>query len=421
MMTSANLSADTYTRLLAHAEPERGYHLWLPEPRVESASKYPHESVRIGDVGVISPEGNFDVFFNICLPQNHPRQHPHGVPEGFKQIKLSSKDVKITEDPDYRGCIATTENCKTRVNVTGANPNLVTVKGTESELTPVAALLIVPSGADKYDVRDPSVFQMEAIRMGKTWYEFALNKLARTTISHDSLYLITGHDKVSRWRISAINVPNDIGVQYTKNRCTIRYKEGQEPNKTICRSISGTGKIYAVSTRGFKIAINEKMFCSLLQSSNGEGLPTDFNHKIYHPLDGINSILLDEAHHCDMAVTHDNMWKDIVDELPSIRSGSEEVAAAITRKGYVLLSHAGCAYFTKCGDDLMYSSRQGFMGRAMTKLASLVKNKQPKYIDNEEKREKASHKYVDSGFLSSVCRISRRIWSVAGDQFRVVE
>ncbi|KAI6004514.1 hypothetical protein F5J12DRAFT_770093, partial [Pisolithus orientalis] len=134
-MTSANLSADTYTRLLAHAEPERGYHLWLPELREESASKYPHESVRIGDVGVISPEGNFDVFFNICLPQNHPRQHPHGVPEGFKQIKLSSKDVKITKDPDYRGCIATTENGKTRVDVTGANPNLVTVKGTKSELT----------------------------------------------------------------------------------------------------------------------------------------------------------------------------------------------------------------------------------------------------------------------------------------------
>lgn len=56
---------DTYARLLVHAEPELGYPLWLTTPTEELAPKYPHKDIQIGDVGIVTPHGNFDVFFNI--------------------------------------------------------------------------------------------------------------------------------------------------------------------------------------------------------------------------------------------------------------------------------------------------------------------------------------------------------------------
>ncbi|KAI5999041.1 hypothetical protein EDC04DRAFT_2507010, partial [Pisolithus marmoratus] len=179
-----------------------GYPLWFPEPSIRLPPTYLHESIRIGDVGVVTPHGNFDILFNICLPEDHPLHLHYGVPEGFKQITLSEKDIEILKDPDYRGCIVTTQ-CSPKkninINVTGANPNVVAVKGRKSKVAAKAAFIALPSGADKYDLRDTSVFQMEAMRMGKTWYEFALKKAGRTTMSHDSLYLITGYHKASTW------------------------------------------------------------------------------------------------------------------------------------------------------------------------------------------------------------------------------
>ncbi|KAI6040793.1 hypothetical protein EDC04DRAFT_2566625, partial [Pisolithus marmoratus] len=59
----------TYARLLVHAELERGYSLWFPEPSIRLPLTYLHESIRIGDVGFVTSYGNSDVLFNMCLPE----------------------------------------------------------------------------------------------------------------------------------------------------------------------------------------------------------------------------------------------------------------------------------------------------------------------------------------------------------------
>lgn len=405
---------DTYARLLVHAEPERGYPLWFPEPSIQLPPKFLHGGVRIGDVGIVTAHGNFDVFFNICLPEFHPLHHRYGVPEGFKQIKLSEKDVEIIEDPNYRGCIVTAK-CSPKkgvnVKVTGANPNVVAVKGSKSESTAKAAFLALPGGADKHDLRDTSIFQREAMRMGKKWYEFALNKLGRTTMSCDSLYLVTGYHKASTWTLAAFHNPAaiwNVDVRYTENGDVLVTDPWHRTSISPCPIGFDEKKNHTVTMRGFKIAITEKTFRSLLPSGKGKGLfsviapllhhgpPT---HKIYHPLDGINSILLGQAKHCDMVVTHDSMWKDIVKELPSDRS---HVVAAIKKKGYVLSSHAGCAYLRKRGaDGPVQSNCSGLalsirVNRAVAKLAVRVKTQEKKRVDTnkEKKKEKATRRNV---------------------------
>jgi hypothetical protein len=47
-----------------------GYPLWFPEPS-SIPPTYKMNGVRVGDVGVITFDGQFEFIFNICLPSNH--------------------------------------------------------------------------------------------------------------------------------------------------------------------------------------------------------------------------------------------------------------------------------------------------------------------------------------------------------------
>ncbi|KAI6098599.1 hypothetical protein EDD16DRAFT_557985 [Pisolithus croceorrhizus] len=413
-MSSVDSLQDTYARLLVHAEPERGYPLWFPEPSTRLPPTYLHEGIRIGDVGIVTPNGNFNVFFNICLPGSHPLHHRYGVPNGFRQIALSEKDVEIVEDPKYRGCMVTTQCSPKRsinIKVTGANPNVVTVKGNEAKSVAKAAILALPSGADKHDLLDTSIFQKEVIRMGKTWYEFALKSLGRTTLGHDSLYLITGYHKASTWSLAAFHNPSTIwtvDVQYTGNGDVMVTDPWRRVSVSPCPIRFDGRKDHTVTMRGFKIAIREKTFHSLLPPGKGKGLlsivppslrygpPTSKGrfHKLYHPLDGINSMLLELARHCDTVVTHDDMWKDIVHELPSNRRRLRDLMAVIKKKGYALSSNAGCAYLTKRKADGPGCT----VPRVKHEVADLAftvrqkERKQPEHTDTEKNEEVGEQK-----------------------------
>ncbi|KAJ7847076.1 hypothetical protein B0H13DRAFT_1534568, partial [Mycena leptocephala] len=50
----------------------RGFPLYVPGPQINLPVQYRREGVAIGDVGRVTPEGNFDFFFNIYLPADHP-------------------------------------------------------------------------------------------------------------------------------------------------------------------------------------------------------------------------------------------------------------------------------------------------------------------------------------------------------------
>jgi hypothetical protein len=62
--------------------------LYVPGPQINLPVQYRREGVAIGDVGRVTPEGNFDFFFNIYLPADHPINV--NVPEGF--VPLSPSD-----------------------------------------------------------------------------------------------------------------------------------------------------------------------------------------------------------------------------------------------------------------------------------------------------------------------------------------
>ncbi|KAL4068846.1 hypothetical protein V8B97DRAFT_2024528 [Scleroderma yunnanense] len=245
-----------YAKLLTRVEPER-----YPQ--------YRETGLRIGDVGVVTAHGSFDVFFNICLPEDHPLHATYGVPEGFKQIQLADHDMESIQPGDHRGRVIATQSIsqkKMTVGMAAEIPGLAARQGDIgiefSSSSNEGALLVLPE---------------EALRSGKSWYEFAVTKLGRTRISADSLYLITGCHKTSSWSLAAFHQSSggcNFNAQFTAGKIVngnisaayswqmssaIPCRIGPEPYNEV--------KNQTVFIRGFKIAIRESTFFALLRGT----------------------------------------------------------------------------------------------------------------------------------------------------------
>lgn len=94
--------------------------MWTPEPSSQLLFYRP-DGLRIGDVGVVVPDnGNFDVFFNLCLPKDHRFHQTTGVPDGFSPVELSDADIKTVSNAESAGQVITTSSI-TRVGSNGAS------------------------------------------------------------------------------------------------------------------------------------------------------------------------------------------------------------------------------------------------------------------------------------------------------------
>lgn len=71
-MESPESPNELYCRLLLTKNRKGGYPLWIPEPNKVLPKAYYERGVSIGDVGLITEDGQFDYLFNICEDENHP-------------------------------------------------------------------------------------------------------------------------------------------------------------------------------------------------------------------------------------------------------------------------------------------------------------------------------------------------------------
>ncbi|KAF7369463.1 hypothetical protein MVEN_00275900 [Mycena venus] len=72
---------------------KRGFPLYVPEPQQTLPEAYRRAGIAIGDVGIITPEGSFDFFFNIYRSADHPINN-NDVPENFSPLPpYESRDL----------------------------------------------------------------------------------------------------------------------------------------------------------------------------------------------------------------------------------------------------------------------------------------------------------------------------------------
>jgi hypothetical protein len=86
-------ASEVYARLLL---PKRlGFPLWNPAPDDNLVAEYREKGVNIGDVGLITSDGEFDFLFNICVPPDHAINQ-YGVPANFEDVSGSIQVSKNT-------------------------------------------------------------------------------------------------------------------------------------------------------------------------------------------------------------------------------------------------------------------------------------------------------------------------------------
>ncbi|KAL4075128.1 hypothetical protein V8B97DRAFT_1944585 [Scleroderma yunnanense] len=290
---------DIYARVLTRAEPRRGYPLWFPEPNNNLPEEYHIEGVQIGDVGVVTGRGSFDVFFNICRPEDHALNRRYGVPEGFKQIFLQDHEIESYVPGDHRGRVVAAQSMKQKNLTFGAALGTSAVEAVQGNLgieftssSKEGAPLVLPEGADEYALLNHRLFVNEAKRSGKSWYEFAINRLGRMTISTNSLYLITGCHKTSSWSLAAFHQPGgtaNFNAQFTAGAIVdgnISAAYSWQMTTAVPWRVGPVPYLNEVKNqtafiRGYKIVIRESILARILGDVDvSYGLPNTAMHKV---------------------------------------------------------------------------------------------------------------------------------------------
>jgi len=85
---------EIYERLLR--QKRRGFALYIPQPNRRLPIAYQRTGIRIGDVGIITPDGGFSFLFNICVPHDDPINPPI-LPEDFSPLQPALADADVVE------------------------------------------------------------------------------------------------------------------------------------------------------------------------------------------------------------------------------------------------------------------------------------------------------------------------------------
>ncbi|KAJ7186020.1 hypothetical protein C8R46DRAFT_1062222, partial [Mycena filopes] len=260
-----------YTRLLL--PKGHGYPLFDPQPYADLPLQSRRVGTEIGDVGVVTYDGSFDIIFNICRAADDPLNR-FGVPEGFQQVVLDAEDVAFRPQRHRPGSdISNTRIKKRRLDLDATiedNVFLPLGAGAVVEISASskqAAVLLLPDGASRWDIRRLQRFRDYALKHAQKWYEFVNGSLERMVESGD-LYLVTGVDKSTSWSLAAVeNESEDCKISLKLKAAQVGSAAAScawEWESTSCFADSGPrgqpddvsgAPNQTVFLRGFKVAI----------------------------------------------------------------------------------------------------------------------------------------------------------------------
>jgi hypothetical protein len=143
----------------------------------------------------VTPDGAFDVLFNICLAPDDPTNR-FGVPSGFEQVAMP--DIRMQMSPEFH--IARQNTKKKHLKVGAYSETSIEASTNSNEM----ALLHLPDGASSRDLHSHGqhIFRDYALKHGQSWYEFVNGDLRRM-VGNTDLYLVTGVTKSTSWCIAA--------------------------------------------------------------------------------------------------------------------------------------------------------------------------------------------------------------------------
>ncbi|KIL58031.1 hypothetical protein M378DRAFT_87041, partial [Amanita muscaria Koide BX008] len=180
--SSPRTIAEKYTRTMLKCLT--GYPLYEPTPFSEFSEEYLREGIRAGDVGFITEDGTFDFLFNI-----RPSQNEINSPNLQSLILQESEDVRVS---------LTEKLCLQRAISTIPSKRKDLIHGNRYTCSePEGAILELPEGATRFEVRNKLLFKELAIHRGVEWYKYTMER--ERDITNGSLYLVTSYTKATHW------------------------------------------------------------------------------------------------------------------------------------------------------------------------------------------------------------------------------
>ncbi|KDQ58911.1 hypothetical protein JAAARDRAFT_646943 [Jaapia argillacea MUCL 33604] len=198
---------EVYSKLLF--PKKHGYPLWIPEPQNNLPDEYRRDGVTIGDVGIVTHDGGWDVLFNICLPAEHPLNARR--PGCFQQIELDPGDTFDTPDFFPQSCVIGSKSIDARAFDMAGSLEMAPVGAPVglgagyqfSSSSNEGAMLVLPEGGHRQDHQNVAIFFDQALQHGVAWYKYAKETRGRRIPNDNALYLITGWDKAKSWALGA--------------------------------------------------------------------------------------------------------------------------------------------------------------------------------------------------------------------------
>jgi len=206
---------EIYERLLR--QKKRGFALYVPQPNRRLPIAYQRIGIRIGDVGIITPDGGFSFLFNICAPSGDPINPPI-LPEDFSPLEPPLTDVDVVEFSRFSSgsylASASIEKKESESHPKCVPPNSSIlsfmnhgdIRGLYFETSASeGAVLTMPEGAMSLDLENDAVFSDYLEANVRKWYEFVSRVRGRRDIRNGQIRLVIGCDKTTAWGIATVS------------------------------------------------------------------------------------------------------------------------------------------------------------------------------------------------------------------------
>ncbi|KAF9477563.1 hypothetical protein BDN70DRAFT_101076 [Pholiota conissans] len=228
---------------------------------INRPAEHIYDGANIGDVGYVDEYGAFVYCFNIFQERNDPLQ-PKDIPATFVPLPLPLSNEDVTFIPDYHspGTVVVSEGV--HVSRVEESPLRLDFSSSVRE----GAVLVLPAGASREDLIDPSKFYTYIKNQAARWYQEISSKCTgekqTPTIPNGTLHFVTGVDRASSWATATFPYRR-IDPQSSLN---FQYDEASDPSwknavglTTLYRhhkESSSDGTVGAVFLRFLSIAVN---------------------------------------------------------------------------------------------------------------------------------------------------------------------
>ncbi|KAJ7612343.1 hypothetical protein DFH06DRAFT_1484945 [Mycena polygramma] len=177
---------------------KRGFPLYIPHSQ-NVPPEYQEHGITIGDVGSVTQDGEFDFYFNIFLPADHPI-NADNTPEDFSPMHpCNSKDI-------FHG------NYGLGHHLSSSTIRKVVLDPPASEFPggqfafrcngPQGAVLALPDGSHVQKLRNVESMRTYAAKHADGWYKYVKGARGRELANGD-LYLVTGWEKTRSWGMAS--------------------------------------------------------------------------------------------------------------------------------------------------------------------------------------------------------------------------